>query len=161
MLARIAGPVEVAVVVLLYMPEFQVLTRNSIRLCSKPLFNFVCSTVGPSPPGYTCNQIARSPQEHKYCLFISGGWSTYSTQTMSYAIAVKLIININIIKLIIITKLSFQRLDGEQLGHGTNSSQEARVDIRANGFWNSNRHVGAFFDVQVFHPHAPCTRTCP
>ena len=29
---------------------------------------------------------------------------------------------------------SLQRLDGEQLGQGSNLSQEARIDIRANGF---------------------------
>ena len=51
-----------------------------------------------------------------------------------------------------------QRLEGEQLSRPTNISQDARLDIRANGFWSSNRHECAFFDVRVFHPHAPSYR---
>ena len=49
---------------------------------------------------------------------------------------------------------TLQRLDGEEFNQGANTSQEARVDIKAGGFWNSNRHECAFFDVRVFHPHA-------
>ena len=36
-----------------------------------------------------------------------------------------------------------------------NTAPEARVDVKAGGFWNAaNRHECAFFDVRVFHPHA-------
>ena len=33
-----------------------------------------------------------------------------------------------------------------------NRSQEARLDIRARGFWT--RHQEAFFDIRVMHPRA-------
>ena len=34
----------------------------------------------------------------------------------------------------------------------TNTAQEARVDVRASGFWT--RQEDAFFDVRIFHPNA-------
>ena len=44
-------------------------------------------------------------------------------------------------------------LDGEQLAHGTaNSSNEARVDISARGFWT--RGEKAFMDIRIFDPMA-------
>ena len=45
-------------------------------------------------------------------------------------------------------------LDGEQLAPTANSSESARVDIKAGGFWGESRHECAFFDVRVFYPHA-------
>ena len=43
--------------------------------------------------------------------------------------------------------------EGETLPHRTaNRSLEARLDIRARGFWN--RQQDAFFDVRVTHPKA-------
>ena len=41
-------------------------------------------------------------------------------------------------------------LTGEQLQSNTNSSDEARVDIRARSFWQEGQKV--FFNVRVFHP---------
>ena len=41
---------------------------------------------------------------------------------------------------------------GEVLGRGASTSQEARVDIHARGFWE--RQQSAFFDVRVCHPNA-------
>ena len=43
-------------------------------------------------------------------------------------------------------------LTGEELPRSTNSSDEARVDIAARGFWQ--RCEKAFFDVRVFNPYA-------
>ena len=37
-----------------------------------------------------------------------------------------------------------------------NTDNEARVDIRAEGFWTSAQV--AFFDIRVFHPSAPSYR---
>ena len=45
-------------------------------------------------------------------------------------------------------------LDGEQLAPTANSSESARVDIKAGGFWGESRHECAFFDVRVVYPHA-------
>lgn len=45
-------------------------------------------------------------------------------------------------------------LSGEQLRQSANTAAEARVDIKAGGFWSGNRHQCAYFDVRVFHPHA-------
>ena len=45
-------------------------------------------------------------------------------------------------------------LDGEQLAPTANSSESARVDIKAGGFWGESRHECALFDVRVFYPHA-------
>lgn len=45
-------------------------------------------------------------------------------------------------------------LSGEVFEHrSTNTSPEARLDIRARGFWS--RSEDAFFDVRIFHPNAP------
>ena len=46
-----------------------------------------------------------------------------------------------------------QRLDGEVFSSKTtNTSQEARADVRAAGFWT--RQENAFFDIRVFHANA-------
>ena len=45
-----------------------------------------------------------------------------------------------------------QDITGEVLGRGANTSQEARVDIHARGFWEKQR--SAFFDDRVCHPNA-------
>ena len=41
--------------------------------------------------------------------------------------------------------------------HTANVQCEARVDIRANGFWSRGQE--AFFDVRVFHPNTSSYRT--
>lgn len=51
-------------------------------------------------------------------------------------------------------------LDGEALPRATNTT-DARLDIRANGFWGGSRHNCAFFDVRVFYPHAQSYRSTP
>ena len=51
-----------------------------------------------------------------------------------------------------------QPLSGETLALRTaNRQDEARVDIRAQGFWGE-RKQDAFFDVRVFNPHASSNR---
>ena len=51
-----------------------------------------------------------------------------------------------------------QPLSGETLAMRTaNRQDEARLDIRAQGFWGERRQ-DAFFDVRVFNPHAPSNR---
>ena len=51
-----------------------------------------------------------------------------------------------------------QALDGECIRPCTaNREDEARLDIRANGFWSRGQE--AFFDVRVFHQNAPPTAT--
>ena len=45
-----------------------------------------------------------------------------------------------------------QDISGEQLNRGSNRAPDARLDIRARGFWESQR--SAFFDVRVCHPNA-------
>ena len=47
-------------------------------------------------------------------------------------------------------------LRGEQLSR-SNTSDEARLDIHARGFWG-NRFTRTLFDVRVFHPNAPSAR---
>ena len=50
-----------------------------------------------------------------------------------------------------------QPLSGENfLPRTSNKQEEARVDIKAKGFWS--RQQSAFFDVRVFHPNAPSYR---
>ena len=49
---------------------------------------------------------------------------------------------------------TLQPLSGEQLPSSSSTTQEARVDIKAGGFWSVRRHECAFFDVRVFHPNA-------
>ena len=49
-------------------------------------------------------------------------------------------------------------LSGEVFqARSTTTSQEARSDLRATGFWT--RMEDAFFDVRIFHPNAPSNRT--
>ena len=47
-------------------------------------------------------------------------------------------------------KPHLQTLTGETLTSSTNSSDEARLDVSARGFWQRGQH--AFFDVRVFNP---------
>ena len=48
-------------------------------------------------------------------------------------------------------------MDGEAFQlRTTNSKEDARVDIQADGFWTTAQ--GAFFDIWVFHPSAPSYR---
>ena len=50
-----------------------------------------------------------------------------------------------------------QPLNGESFQHrSANTDSEARLDIRARGFWN--RGQDAFFDIRVFNPNAPSHR---
>ena len=56
---------------------------------------------------------------------------------------------------------ALQHLDGEDLPSSANTKQDARADLKASGFWSSNRHCCAFFDVRVFHPHAQSYRATP
>ena len=41
------------------------------------------------------------------------------------------------------------------------TTDEARLDIKAGGFWGSDRHQCAFFDVRVFYPLAHSYRNMP
>ena len=50
------------------------------------------------------------------------------------------------------TEPVLQDITGEVLDRGANTSQEARVDIHARGFWERQR--SAFFDVRVCYPNA-------
>ena len=51
-----------------------------------------------------------------------------------------------------------QPLEGESFVHKTTTTEdEARLDIKANGLWDS-RFCKTFFDVKIFNPLA---RTCP
>ena len=45
-----------------------------------------------------------------------------------------------------------QGVTGEVLPRGANKAPDARLDIRARGFWV--REQSAFFDVRVYHPNA-------
>ena len=45
-----------------------------------------------------------------------------------------------------------QDITEEQLSRGSNRAQDARLDIRARGFWDPQS--SAFFDVRVCHPNA-------
>ena len=49
-----------------------------------------------------------------------------------------------------------QDVSGEQLNKGANTAQDARLDIHARGFWETQR--SAFFDVRVCHQNADGTR---
>ena len=56
------------------------------------------------------------------------------------------------------TEPPLQPLSGETFTHrSANVSAEARLDIKARGFWNSTQDT--YFDVRVFHPNAPCYRS--
>ena len=51
------------------------------------------------------------------------------------------------------TEPPLQPLTGESFSHrSANTEPNARLDIRARGFWNTGQD--AFFDVRVFHPNA-------
>ena len=52
----------------------------------------------------------------------------------------------------VIKEPCLQPLSGEELPRSTNKADDARVDIRARGFWNGEHD--AFFDVRVFYPFA-------
>ena len=57
----------------------------------------------------------------------------------------------------VVKEPSLQPLSGEViLPRTANKQDDARLDIRAKGFWN--RQQDAFFDVRVFHPDAPSYR---
>ena len=58
------------------------------------------------------------------------------------------------------TEPRLQPFAGERLPSPTDSRDDARVNIRARGFW-SNDHRAAFFDVEVFHPNAASYRKSP
>ena len=49
-----------------------------------------------------------------------------------------------------------QQVTGETLNRGANRAPDARLDIRARGFWERQR--SAFFDVRVCHPNADSYR---
>ena len=54
-----------------------------------------------------------------------------------------------------------QTLTGELFtGRSTNTTDGARLDIAANGFWGG-RSEKCFFDVRVFNPHAPSNSQIP
>ena len=56
------------------------------------------------------------------------------------------------------TEPPLQPLTGEFLSlRSANSSDAARLDIRARGFWNASQD--AFFDVRVFYPNAASNRS--
>ena len=53
---------------------------------------------------------------------------------------------------------SLQPLNGENfLYRSANTDSEARLDVKARGFWN--RGQDAFFDARVFNPYAPMYRS--
>ena len=53
---------------------------------------------------------------------------------------------------------NLQPLEGKSLQFATSNQEDnARADIRARGFWGSNRQC-AFFDVKVFNPNAQSYR---
>ena len=49
-----------------------------------------------------------------------------------------------------------QDITEERLSRGSNRAQDARLDIRARGFWDPQSSV--FFDVRVCHPNAESYR---
>ena len=56
------------------------------------------------------------------------------------------------------TEPSLQPVTGETLtARSANTDDNARLDIRARGFWNYSQD--AFFDVRVFYPNAPSNRS--
>ena len=56
------------------------------------------------------------------------------------------------------TEPPLQPLSGETFTYrSANVSTEARLDMKARGFWNLTQDV--YFDVRVFHPNAPCYRS--
>ena len=58
----------------------------------------------------------------------------------------------------VVVEPSFQLLNGENfLYRSANTDSEARLDVKAGGFWN--RGQDAFFDVRDFNPYAPSYRS--
>ena len=53
-------------------------------------------------------------------------------------------------------QLALFSLTGEELTHSASSSDGARIDIAARGYWQ--RCEKAFFDVRVFNPYASTHR---
>ena len=51
---------------------------------------------------------------------------------------------------------ALQDITGEELNRGANTAPNARLDIVARGFWESQR--SAFFDVRICHPNADSYR---
>ena len=51
------------------------------------------------------------------------------------------------------TEPVLQQLNGEVLPPSANKEDNARLDVRARGFWD--KYQDAFFDVRVFYPFAP------
>ena len=56
------------------------------------------------------------------------------------------------------TEPVLQPLTGEQLERSANTNDQARLDIRATGFWGEP-HQDAFFDIRVFYPLASSYRS--
>ena len=57
----------------------------------------------------------------------------------------------------VITEPGLQPLTGEVMKKGSNTSEEARLDIAARSFWQ--RGEMAFFDVRIFNPFAKCNQS--
>ena len=55
------------------------------------------------------------------------------------------------------TEPELQPLTGEQLNRGTIKGDEARLDVRARGFWR--RGQNAYFDVRVTNANAESAKT--
>ena len=54
-----------------------------------------------------------------------------------------------------------QNVTSETMSNRTaNIEEEARLDIKAQGFWGNDRQC-AFFDIRVFNPHANTYRSLP
>ncbi len=53
---------------------------------------------------------------------------------------------------------TLQPLTGETMTYSTaNSDDQARLDIKARGFWGAAQQ-SAFFDVRIFNPNVPSYR---
>ena len=86
-------------------------------------------------------QQVRSSFSHEKHLIVKAGELIYSDATMLSAMMLKLSRN----------------LEGESFVHKTTTIEdEARLDIKANGLWDS-RFCRTFFDVKIFNP-LPKTR---
>ena len=60
------------------------------------------------------------------------------------------------------TEPELQPLNGTPLHtRGANSTDGARLDIKAGGFWGRSRFEATFFDVRVFNPYAASYRLSP
>ena len=60
----------------------------------------------------------------------------------------------------VVAEPCLQMITGEHLPRTANRDVEARVDIKARGFWSRSSQE-AFFDVRVVHPFAPSYRNTP